>query len=296
MQSFWLLLSTFLTTLTYALVKLAPEGTAFYDIFLVRSAFMALVILVIAAVSKTSLKTRHPGLQCFRILCGVTALCVNIIAVQHMSVVLFQTLVFTAPLFVAAFGMARGAFLKRFPDPGLLITIAAGFIGVLLVMRPGGADGSLPFIALGLFSGLCSAATGLTLRKLGSLGEPIIRTVTWFAIGCLAAGIVMFSLFSTESALSLFTEPVMLAIGLTTVGSQLAQTQGWGHGKPLLSASLQFSAVPFAALLGWAITSDTPQVLTWAGIALITAAELASGLIQYRLMNRKPTVIHHTPL
>ena len=49
MQSFWLLLSTFLTTLTYALVKLAPEGTAFYDIFLVRSAFMALVILVIAA-------------------------------------------------------------------------------------------------------------------------------------------------------------------------------------------------------------------------------------------------------
>ena len=59
MQSFWLLLSTFLTTLTYALVKLAPEGTAFYDIFLVRSAFMALVILVIAAVSKTSLKT--PG-------------------------------------------------------------------------------------------------------------------------------------------------------------------------------------------------------------------------------------------
>ena len=120
MQSFWLLLSTFLTTLTYALVKLAPEGTAFYDIFLVRSAFMALVILVIAAVSKTSLKTRHPGLQCFRILCGVTALCVNIIAVQHMSVVLFQTLVFTAPLFVAAFGMARGALLKRFPDPGLL--------------------------------------------------------------------------------------------------------------------------------------------------------------------------------
>ena len=179
---------------------------------------------------------------------------------------------------------------------GLLFTIAAGFIGVLLVMRPGGADGSLPFIALGLFSGLCSAATGLTLRKLGSLGEPIIRTVTWFAIGCLAAGIVMFSLFSTESALSLFTEPVMLAIGLTTVGSQLAQTQGWGHGKPLLSASLQFSAVPFAALLGWAITSDTPQALTWAGIALITAAELASGLIQYRLMNRKPTVIHHTPL
>lgn len=54
--------------------------------------------------------------------------------------------------------------------------------------------------------------------------------------------------------------------------------------------------MPFAALLGWAITSDTPQVLTWAGIALITAAELASGLIQYRLMNRKPTVIHHTPL
>jgi S-adenosylmethionine uptake transporter len=295
-QSFWLLLSTFLTTLTYALVKLAPVGTAFYDIFLVRSAFMALVILVIAAVSKTSLKTRHPGLQCFRILCGVTALCVNIIAVQHMSVVLFQTLVFTAPLFVAAFGMARGVLLKRFPDPGLLLTIAAGFIGVLLVMRPGGADGSLPFIALGLFSGLCSAATGLTLRKLGSLGEPIIRTVTWFAIGCLAAGIVMFSLFSAESALSLFTEPVMLAIGLTTVGSQLAQTQGWGHGKPLLSASLQFSAVPFAALLGWAITSDTPQALTWAGIALITAAELASGLIQYRLMSRKPTVIHHTPL
>lgn len=151
MQSFWLLLSTFLTTLTYALVKLAPEGTAFYDIFLVRSAFMALVILVIAAVSKTSLKTRHPRLQCFRILCGVTALCVNIIAVQHMSVVLFQTLVFTAPLFVAAYGMVRGVLLKRFPDPGLLLSIAAGFIGVLLVMRPGVKTDRSPLSRLGSF-------------------------------------------------------------------------------------------------------------------------------------------------
>ena len=141
MQSFWLLLSTFLTTLTYALVKLAPEGTAFYDIFL----------LVIAAVSKTSLKTRHPRLQCFRILCGVTALCVNIIAVQHMSVVLFQTLVFTAPLFVAAYGMVRGVLLKRFPDPGLLLSIAAGFIGVLLVMRPGAKTDRSPLSRLGSF-------------------------------------------------------------------------------------------------------------------------------------------------
>ncbi len=152
-------------------------------------------------------------------------------------------------------------------------TIAAGII-VSPCDAPGGADGSHPFIALGTFPGSCSAATGLTLRKLGSLGEHI-SSRHLFAIGASRPGDRhVQSLNSTEYALSLFTEPVDATHrAQQRDGIQHAQTQGWASGNRFFSASPTILArcrLP-SLLVVWAITSAIPRRRSLAGIALITA-------------------------
>lgn len=98
LQSFWILASTFLTVLTYVFVKLAPEGTWFGDVFLVRSLFLFGVLWTLAAVRRVPLATRNAGWHAFRSVFGVTALLLNIVTVQHLPIGTAQTLTFYGAL------------------------------------------------------------------------------------------------------------------------------------------------------------------------------------------------------
>ena len=46
MQSFWILVATFSTTLTYAFMKMIETDCAFYEIFFVRSLFLMLATVL----------------------------------------------------------------------------------------------------------------------------------------------------------------------------------------------------------------------------------------------------------
>lgn len=74
MQSFWILVATFSTTLTYAFMKMIETDCAFYEIFFVRSLFLMLATVLLAAGSGVSLKTAYPWLHLRRLAAGITAL------------------------------------------------------------------------------------------------------------------------------------------------------------------------------------------------------------------------------
>lgn len=191
LQSFWVLASTFLTVLTYVFVKLAPEGTWFGDVFLVRSLFLFGVLWTLAAVRRVPLATRNAGWHAFRSVFGVTALLLNIVTVQHLPIGTAQTLTFTAPLFVAAFSVIRSLLRGRPINIGLVAAVLAGFAGICLTMRPSLDAAMTVFCALALFSASLAASTSLALKKLGSLGEPVVRTAFYFGCASLAASIAL---------------------------------------------------------------------------------------------------------
>lgn len=280
MQSFWILLSTFFTALSYALIKALPEAHTFYEIFFVRSLSLLLVVGLLAASTRTAVTTAHPVLHLRRVAAGVTSLCINIVVVQHLPLGTAQTLIFTTPLFVTAWAIGMAVLKKTSVNLRLASSVLVGFAGVALVMQPT-AGGSLFYAGLALTSGLLCAVVNLTLRELGQLGEPVIRSVFYFALGGMVFSLILMLLFSQCTVWSLFTEPLLLAVGLTTVGSQLAQAQGWGKGKTLLCANLQFSAILFAAVFGQLFFDEVLDGVTWAGIALLIAAEIRAVRLQF---------------
>lgn len=151
LQSFWVLALTFLTVLTYVFVKLAPEGTWFGDVFLVRSLFLFGVLWTLAAVRRVPLATQNAGWHAFRSVFGVTALLLNIVTVQHLPIGTAQTLTFTAPLFVAAFSVIRSLLRGRPINIGLVASVLAGFAGICLTMRPSLDAAMTVFLRVGAF-------------------------------------------------------------------------------------------------------------------------------------------------
>lgn len=280
MQSFWILAATFSTTLTYAFMKMIETDCAFYEIFFVRSLFLMAATGCLVAGSGVSLKTRHPWLHLRRVTAGMVALSLNIIVVQHLPLGTAQTLAYTAPLFVAGgaveLALRRGGRI----DPRLLTAVVLGFVGVCLVMRPQSSEGELVWGALGLFSGFCAAVVSLTLKTLGNDGEPVARTVAYFSIGSFAVSGLMVLVCGEHDVPELLSDPWLWAVGAGTVASQFAQAQGWGRGRTLLCANLQFSAVIFAVLLGAVFFGESPDMLTFAGMAVIVAAECSAAYFQ----------------
>lgn len=60
LHSLWILAATFFTVLTYVFVKWVPPQYEIWDIFFVRSCYMAFFAVLMAAVAKTPLKTKIP--------------------------------------------------------------------------------------------------------------------------------------------------------------------------------------------------------------------------------------------
>lgn len=78
LHSLWILAATFFTVLTYVFVKWVPPQYEIWDIFFVRSCYMAFFAVLMAAAAKTPLKTKIPKAHIGRAICGMLALLINI--------------------------------------------------------------------------------------------------------------------------------------------------------------------------------------------------------------------------
>mgnify|MGYP004687105369 CR=1 FL=1 len=284
MQSLWILVAALLTCAGYAVTKAVDPATAFFEILFVRSGFMLAAAALLALATRTSPLTAHPGLHLARALTGVAALSLNIVVVRHLPLAVAQTLIYMSPVLVAAWLALRGMLSGRRPKAGfggLVLAVLAGFAGVVLINRPGEA-GAWLWCGLALLSAALVAASGLLLARLGRFGEPPVRTVLLFALASVIASGAACAVLSSDSPLRLFADPLLLAIGLTTAGAQLAQAQGWGKGGRMLCAAMQFSAIPFAALLDAVCFGKVPDAAALLGVAVIMAAEAGGVMLERR--------------
>ena len=99
--------------------------------------------------------------------------------------------------------------------------------------------------------------------------------------------VVLYCVYGKIELVSLLTDyPTLWFVGLCTIGSQIAQTLGWGKGKTLLCANLQFSAIVFSVLLGWLFFDEIYDWESYMGIGLIFVTEIVATSLQ-RVADKK---------
>ena len=172
-----------------------------------------------------------------------------------------------------------------------MLTVLAGFSGVIMILRPTIEQNQLFAGVIGLLSGLGAALAYIQVAALGRLGEPESRTVFYFSLGTTVVGGVAVLLTGATA----WTWPHalwLLPIGVLAALGQLCMTRAYSSGATLLVANLQYSGIVFAALYGLFLFGDQIPLIGWAGMALIIASGIAATALRNRTLPQPPAEEH----
>jgi S-adenosylmethionine uptake transporter len=297
MQSLWMLVASFLFSIMGVCVKLASAYYSTSEIVAYRGMIGMLVIYAIVKLQGGSLRTRMAGDHLWRGVVGVVALWLWFYSIGRLPLAMAVTLNYMSPIWIAVI-LFVGAWCnnKKRLEPGLLVAIFMGFIGVILLLRPSIHADQLMGGFFALVSGMLAALAYMQVRKMGLLGEPEYRVVFYFSAICAIAGIlgaVMSSVIPNQNSVSWHPHHVqglllLLVVGLTAASAQVAMTRAYRLGNTLVTANLQYVGIVFSSIWDIFIWHDTLHWLSWLGIAVI----LSSGVIAtfYNTRNNKQKI------
>lgn len=253
-------------------VKLGAPYFSNVELVFYRSFVGLLIIYAILRQRGGTLATPHWAGHLWRGVSGSIALLLFFYCITVLPLATAVTLNYTSPLFLAVLIML--VFRERFHAP-LIIAIALGFVGMVLLLHPTFERNQVIPGLLGLVSGFFAGIAMLNVRALGRMGEPEWRTVFYFSLmATMISGAIM--LFGPLHPITPGSLPILLGLGSSATLAQLALTRAYSTGKTLVASSLSYSAVVFATLFGMLLWHETLSPSSWLGMALIIASGIAS--------------------
>ena len=221
------------------------------------------------------LKTNHLKGHVIRGVAGLSAMYCFFYAISHMRLADAVLLNYTLPLFIP---LVEALWLGEPLPVRLAAPLALGFLGVVVVLRPG--SGLVTGAALvGLLAGLLSAVAQTGVRRL-TLTEPTVRIVIYFAImgSSLSAFALPFVWVTPAPSVWL----TIVVLGLSATAGQLLLTKAYSHAPASQIGGFIYSGVLFAALMDWLRIGLVPSPHFFAGAVLV----MASGVLMFRLACR----------
>jgi drug/metabolite transporter (DMT)-like permease len=253
-----------------AAIKIASHELPNVDVVFFRNAVGLLVLLPwLFWGSEAGLATRDLGGHLVRGLAGVGSMYCFFYAIAQLrladAVLLNQSL----PLFLP--------FVERFwlgePIPRRLgWVLALGFLGILLILKPGSEVFSHAAV-VGLASALLAAVAQVGVRRL-TRTEPATRIVFYFGL--------IGTLFSAPPAVLAWKTPSLgillplLAVGALATAGQLALTRAYAHAPAARVGPFLYTGPVFAGILDWWLWRTLPDWLFLAGALLVVASAVAT--------------------
>lgn len=298
MQALWMVLASLLFATMAVCVKFASAWFSSAELVFYRGLVGMLCMWLLARQRGVSLATRYPGMHSWRSLVGVLSLGAWFYAIAHLPLATAMTLNYMSSVWIAAF-LVGGALLAWNPrdrtaplrQGPLVLTVLAGFAGVILMLRPTISQDQMFAGLIGLLSGLTSAFAYMQVMALGKLGEPDSRTVFYFAVGSAVAGAVAMALGGV-SPWDWGHALWLLPVGLLASLGQLCMTRAYSQGATLVVASLQYFGIVFGAIYSVTLFGDRITAAGWAGMALIMASGIGATVLRSRAAPNAPGEEH----
>lgn len=289
-----ILASLFFATMGVCIKYAAPHFHTFELVFF-RGLIGIVFIAALCRAQKVPLRTPIPMMHVWGSVIGVASLSAWFYAIAHLPLATAMTLNYLSGVWVAAFLIGGTLVLGRQQDIGrqgpLVLTVMAGFSGVVMILRPTIEQNQLFAGVIGLLSGLGAALAYLQVAALGRLGEPEPRTVFYFSVGTTVVGGVAM-LFTGASAWTWPSALWLLPMGVLAALGQLSMTKAYTQGSTLVVANLQYSGIVFAAMYGLFLFGDQIPLIGWAGMLLIIASGIAATALRSRALPRAPAEEH----
>jgi S-adenosylmethionine uptake transporter len=209
---------------------------------------------------------RRPWLQALRVVCAAVDTFAFYYATRTMPLADVMTFYMATPLITTAMSaVLLGEHVERFR----WIAVLVGFVGVLIALRPSPQMFSWG-APIALFGATSFALSQTLTRELR--GIHWLPLVFWQFVsgGLLGAATVPWA-WTTPG---LFDLGLMFLVGVVAMGCFICLVRALALAPASVLAPLQYSAIVWAAILGWLIWHDAPTLPILIGNAVI----IGSGL------------------
>jgi drug/metabolite transporter (DMT)-like permease len=245
-----------------------------------------LAILLMRAGGFKSLSTPHWRLILLRSLILCSAYFAFVMAFAAMPLATAVSIYFTMPFFVAGLS---GPFLHERVPLYRWIAIALGFLGVIIMVRPG-ASSFEPAALFALYSAVGYAVGQMLGRKVAQKVAPIV-IANWQNTIYLLAAVILALAFHftgphevTHKSLTFLTRPliwpslhdliVLGSLGALAALVMVAFIEAYRAAPANFVAPFEYSAMIWAVGLGFWLFGDLPDRWTLIGMAVVVGAGL----------------------
>jgi len=264
------LMAMLMTTFEVVAARSIADRIAIEQIVLVRSAAQILIIIpfvVHARALSRILRTDHKLLLGLRGILTSAGMFFYFYSFSRMPLADATVISFTKALFVVALA---GVVLGEVVGGARWAATLVGFLGVLLVVRPGMAEFNIAWVAgiLGAMSGaglqLCTRALALRESPLAIMVYvALITTAIWLPPGLIA--------WQAPRAVEL---ALLLSVGLCGSLGQFFSILSCRASDASVLAPFDYVRLLYSAAAGFLIFAEIPAALTLAGAAIIIATSL----------------------
>lgn len=254
-------------------VRLAGDLPSFQKAFFRN--LIALIFMAGALIKKKSgfLPQKGNGLYLLgRSLFGTIGIICNFYAIDRLVLADANMLNKLSPFFAIIFS---ALLLKEKPNIIQLGGVITAFAGMLMIVKPGFTGMSFFPAAIGTLGGAGAGIAYTFVRKLGSRGEDSTKIIFWFSafstVVCLGFMLLPgnFEIMSARQIL------FMCLAGLCACIGQFGITNAYIFAPAREISVYDYSQVVFAALLGFILFGQIPDLFSIFGYILICGAGIA---------------------
>jgi drug/metabolite transporter (DMT)-like permease len=199
--------------------------------------------------------------------------------VVYLSLATAASISLTSPLIVTALS---SRLLGEPVGPRRWAAVVVGFAGAVIIVRPGHADFDWHILWV-VASTICSAFYQLFSRRYGQAERPDASATVATIVGTIAAS--PFVPLEWVMPASLWHFVLFVGMGVMAGTGHYFLTIAYSQAPAAVVSPFNYTQLIGAAVLGYLIFDESPDVWTWAGAAVIIASGLYVGYrerVRYR--------------
>jgi len=235
------------------------------------------ILIVLAFRGLSILRTQHPGLQIARGVMAAGSASLFVYAISFVPLADGIAVTFVAPFLVTVIG----ALVLREPvGVRRWSAVALGFIGVLIVTRPG-LGVVHPAVLLILLAALLFALRQI-LSRIVSGTDPIVTTVAYTALTASVLLTVPLP-FIWESPTTALELVLLTSMTVMAAAAEILVIKALDVADAVVVAPVHYSILIWGTVYGYLVFNQLPDLWTWVGASIIVATGIYTLHREWRI-------------
>jgi drug/metabolite transporter (DMT)-like permease len=221
-------------------------------------------------------RTRHLRMQLLRSACLVAATACFFSGLRYLPLAEASAITFLAPVLIVI--LAQPVLGER-PTRSRWAAVAIGFVGMLIILRPGSVafqPAAILLLATAFFNGLYYLLT----RRV--TGDSVHTTLFYSALVGAVGTTLALPLASNSAPLTAFTASLLVLLGLFAGTGHWLMTRAYLIAPASLLTPFTYVQMVWATMFGYFVFAQIPDRWSFVGMAIIVGSGVLLALAQRR--------------